>query len=74
MPSAPCPSTARAAAWGPGPPSHLDRLIAGGGNLLMFAEGTRSHDGAVVAAALGRRGPGRHARPADRPDLRGRHR
>lgn len=32
---------------GPGATVHLDRLIAGGGNLLMFAEGTRSHDGAV---------------------------
>ena len=30
---------------GPGQTAHLHRLLAGGGSLLMFAEGTRSHDG-----------------------------
>jgi 1-acyl-sn-glycerol-3-phosphate acyltransferase len=32
---------------GPGQTSHLDRLIGGGGSLLIFAEGTRSRDGRV---------------------------
>jgi 1-acyl-sn-glycerol-3-phosphate acyltransferase len=32
---------------GPEATAHLDRLIADGGSLLMFAEGTRSHDGTV---------------------------
>lgn len=44
---APCGSTATAApAWAwPGRP--LDRLIADGGSLLVFADGTRSRDGRV---------------------------
>jgi 1-acyl-sn-glycerol-3-phosphate acyltransferase len=32
---------------GPGQTAHLDRLIAGGGSLLVFPEGTRSRDGRV---------------------------
>ena len=32
---------------GPGQTSHLDRLIGAGGSLLVFPEGTRSHDGRV---------------------------
>jgi len=32
---------------GPGQTAHLDRLIRGGGSLLIFAEGTRSRDGRV---------------------------
>jgi 1-acyl-sn-glycerol-3-phosphate acyltransferase len=32
---------------GPGQTGHLDRLIAGGGSLLVFPEGTRSRDGRV---------------------------
>lgn len=32
---------------GPRATAHLDRLLEGGGNLLMYAEGTRSHDGSV---------------------------
>jgi len=32
---------------GAGQTSHLDRHIRGGGSLLMFPEGTRSHDGRV---------------------------
>jgi len=32
---------------GPGQTAHLDRLFAGGGSLLVFAEGTRSRDGRV---------------------------
>jgi 1-acyl-sn-glycerol-3-phosphate acyltransferase len=32
---------------GPDQTAHLDRLIAGGGSLLLFPEGTRSHDGHV---------------------------
>lgn len=32
---------------GPGQTAHLDRLIRGGGSLLMFPEGTRSRDGRV---------------------------
>ena len=32
---------------GPGQTAHLDRLIDAGGSLLVFPEGTRSHDGRV---------------------------
>ena len=32
---------------GPGQTAHLDRLIGAGGSLLVFPEGTRSHDGRV---------------------------
>jgi len=32
---------------GPAATGHLDALIASGGSLLLFAEGTRSHDGSV---------------------------
>jgi 1-acyl-sn-glycerol-3-phosphate acyltransferase len=32
---------------GPGQTAHIDRLISGGGSLLVFPEGTRSHDGRV---------------------------
>ena len=32
---------------GPGQTAHLDRLIASGGSLLVFPEGTRSRDGRV---------------------------
>jgi 1-acyl-sn-glycerol-3-phosphate acyltransferase len=32
---------------GPEATAHLDRLVQNGGSLLMFAEGTRSHDGTV---------------------------
>lgn len=32
---------------GPGQTAHLDRLIRGGGSLLIFPEGTRSRDGRV---------------------------
>jgi 1-acyl-sn-glycerol-3-phosphate acyltransferase len=32
---------------GPGQTAHLDRLISEGGSLLVFPEGTRSHDGRV---------------------------
>jgi 1-acyl-sn-glycerol-3-phosphate acyltransferase len=32
---------------GPGQTAHLDRLIRGGGSLLVFPEGTRSRDGRV---------------------------
>jgi 1-acyl-sn-glycerol-3-phosphate acyltransferase len=32
---------------GPGQTAHIDRLIGGGGSLLVFPEGTRSHDGRV---------------------------
>lgn len=32
---------------GAGKTAHLDRLIADGGSLLIYAEGTRSHDGRV---------------------------
>jgi 1-acyl-sn-glycerol-3-phosphate acyltransferase len=32
---------------GPGQTAHLDRLIGGGGSLLVFPEGTRSRDGRV---------------------------
>lgn len=32
---------------GPGQTAHLDRLFAGGGSLLVYAEGTRSRDGRV---------------------------
>lgn len=35
------------AGTGPGKTAHLDRLIAGGGSLLVYAEGTRSRDGRV---------------------------
>jgi 1-acyl-sn-glycerol-3-phosphate acyltransferase len=35
------------AGMGPGQTSHLDRLIDGGGSLLVFPEGTRSRDGRV---------------------------
>lgn len=31
----------------PAATAHLDRLLEGGGSLLMYAEGTRSHDGSV---------------------------
>jgi 1-acyl-sn-glycerol-3-phosphate acyltransferase len=38
---------------GPDATAHLERLIAGGGSLLMFAEGTRSHDGTVAKLRSG---------------------
>jgi 1-acyl-sn-glycerol-3-phosphate acyltransferase len=38
---------------GPEATAHLDDLIAGGGSLLMFAEGTRSHDGTVAKLRSG---------------------
>jgi 1-acyl-sn-glycerol-3-phosphate acyltransferase len=41
------PMDRRGGGLGPEATAHLDRLIADGGSLLMFAEGTRSHDGTV---------------------------
>jgi 1-acyl-sn-glycerol-3-phosphate acyltransferase len=38
---------ASGAGVGPGQTAHLDSLIASGGSLLVFPEGTRSHDGRV---------------------------
>jgi 1-acyl-sn-glycerol-3-phosphate acyltransferase len=38
---------------GPDATAHLERLIARGGSLLMFAEGTRSHDGTVAKLRSG---------------------
>jgi 1-acyl-sn-glycerol-3-phosphate acyltransferase len=38
---------------GPGQTAHLDRLISEGGSLLVFPEGTRSHDGRVARLRSG---------------------
>jgi 1-acyl-sn-glycerol-3-phosphate acyltransferase len=41
------------AGMGPGQTGHLDRHIAGGGSVLVFAEGTRSRDGRVARLRSG---------------------
>jgi len=38
---------------GPGQTAHLERLIGDGGSLLVFPEGTRSHDGRVGGLRTG---------------------
>jgi 1-acyl-sn-glycerol-3-phosphate acyltransferase len=38
---------------GPGQTAHIERLIAAGGSLLVFPEGTRSHDGRVARLRSG---------------------